>query len=116
MTIPRTSKQRILLTRNRRCQTYRIPNGFLLAAEVVPIPFLKLPASNSCAQTTKLLLQGGCIDLACPGTSSNGSCTWARPLLCSSFRSRLATTPLHFAVTSLLSGCEKDFHLPAVGP
>lgn len=50
MTIPRMSKQRILLTRNRRCQIrYRIPNGFLLAAEVVAIPFLKLPASNSCA-------------------------------------------------------------------
>jgi len=36
------------------------------------------------------------------------------PLLHASFRPRLATTPLRFAITSPPSGCEEDFHLPAV--
>src|SRR5215475_4462249 len=36
------------------------------------------------------------------------------PLLHASFRPRLATTPLRFAITSPPSGCEKDFHLRAV--
>jgi hypothetical protein len=31
-----------------------------------------------------------------------------------SFRPRLATTPLRFAITSPPSGCEEDFHLQAV--
>ena len=35
-------------------------------------------------------------------------------LLHASFRPRLATTPLRFAITSPPSGCEKDFHLQAV--
>src|ERR1700674_1318259 len=35
-------------------------------------------------------------------------------LLHASFRPRLATTPLRFAITSPPSGCEKDFHLRAV--
>src|SRR5208282_4628626 len=36
------------------------------------------------------------------------------PLLHASFRPRLATTPLRFAITSPPSGCEEDFHLQAV--
>src|SRR5215469_8934268 len=39
---------------------------------------------------------------------------WLAHLLHASFRARLATTPLHFAITSPLSGCEKDLHLQAV--
>lgn len=35
-------------------------------------------------------------------------------LLHASFRPRLATTPLRFAITSPPSGCEEDFHLQAV--
>jgi hypothetical protein len=35
-------------------------------------------------------------------------------LLRASFRPRLATTPLRFAITSPPSGCEKDSHLQAV--
>ncbi len=35
-------------------------------------------------------------------------------LLHASFRPRLATTPLRFAITSPPSGCEKDLHLRAV--
>src|SRR5438093_1797428 len=35
-------------------------------------------------------------------------------LLHASFRPRLATTPLRFAIFSPPSGCEKDFHLRAV--
>ena len=35
-------------------------------------------------------------------------------LLHASFRPRLTTTPLRFAITSPPSGCEKDFHLQAV--
>ena len=35
-------------------------------------------------------------------------------LLHASFRPRLATTPLRFAITSPPSGCEEDFHLLAV--
>ena len=35
-------------------------------------------------------------------------------LLHPSFRPRLATTPLRFAITSPPSGCEQDFHLQAV--
>ena len=35
-------------------------------------------------------------------------------LLHASFRPRLATTPLRFAMTSPPSGCQKDFHLRAV--
>src|SRR6185312_11902652 len=35
-------------------------------------------------------------------------------LLHASFRLRLATTPLRFAITSPPSGCEEDFHLPSV--
>jgi hypothetical protein len=36
------------------------------------------------------------------------------PLLHASFRHRLTTTPLRFAITSPPSGCEEDFHLQAV--
>ena len=36
------------------------------------------------------------------------------PLLHASFRPRLTTTPLRFAITSPPSGCEEDFHLLAV--
>ena len=36
------------------------------------------------------------------------------PLLHASFRPRLATTPLRFAITSPPSRCEEDFHLQAV--
>src|SRR5712664_4933678 len=36
------------------------------------------------------------------------------PLLHASFRPRLAATPLRFAITSPLSGCEEDLHLQAV--
>jgi hypothetical protein len=36
------------------------------------------------------------------------------PLLHASFRPRLTTTPLRFAITSPPSGCEEDFHLQAV--
>ena len=36
------------------------------------------------------------------------------PLLNASFRPRLATTPLRFAITSPPSGCEEDSHLQAV--
>src|SRR5215469_6132225 len=39
---------------------------------------------------------------------------WLAHLLHASFRARLATTPLRFAITSPLSGCEKDLHLQAV--
>jgi hypothetical protein len=35
-------------------------------------------------------------------------------LLHASFRPRLAATPLRFAITSPLSGCEEDLHLQAV--
>src|SRR5713101_1358342 len=35
-------------------------------------------------------------------------------LLHASFRPRLATTPLRFAITSPSPGCEEDFHLQAV--
>ena len=35
-------------------------------------------------------------------------------LLHASFRPHLAVTPLRFAITSPPSGCEEDFHLPAV--
>src|SRR5438270_11952067 len=35
-------------------------------------------------------------------------------LLHASFRPRLTTTPLRFAITSPPSGCEKDLHLRAV--
>jgi hypothetical protein len=36
------------------------------------------------------------------------------PLLHASFRPRLATTPLRFAMTSPPSGCQRDFHPRAV--
>ena len=36
------------------------------------------------------------------------------PLLHASFRPRLATTPLRFAMTSPPSGCQRDFHPQAV--
>src|SRR5664279_5213602 len=36
------------------------------------------------------------------------------PLLHASFRPRLTTTPLRFAIPSPPSGWEEDFHLPAV--
>ena len=36
------------------------------------------------------------------------------PLLHASFRPRLTTAPLRFAITSPPSGCEEDFHLQAV--
>src|ERR1039457_5452587 len=36
------------------------------------------------------------------------------PLLHASFRTSLATTPLRFAITSLPSGCQRDFHPQAV--
>jgi hypothetical protein len=39
---------------------------------------------------------------------------WLAFLLHASFRPRLAATPLRFAITSPLSGCEEDLHLPAV--
>src|SRR5438128_8435328 len=39
---------------------------------------------------------------------------WLAHLLYASFRPRLPTTPLRFAITSPLSGCERDFHPPAV--
>src|SRR5208337_895052 len=38
------------------------------------------------------------------------------PLLYASFRPRLATTPLRFAIPSPPSGWEEDFHLQAVEP
>src|SRR6202030_554372 len=37
-------------------------------------------------------------------------------LLHASFRPHLTVRPLRFAITSPPSGCEEDFHLPAVGP
>jgi len=39
---------------------------------------------------------------------------WLAHLLHASFRPRLTATPLRFAITSPLSGCEKDFHLQVV--
>ena len=39
---------------------------------------------------------------------------WLALLLHASFRPHLTVTPLRFAITSPLSGCEEDFHLPAV--
>src|SRR6266481_340233 len=39
---------------------------------------------------------------------------WLAFLLHASFRPRLTATPLRFAITSPLSGCEEDFHLQAV--
>src|SRR5260370_31920730 len=39
---------------------------------------------------------------------------WLAFLLHASFRPRLAATPLRFAITSPLSGCEEDLHLQAV--
>jgi hypothetical protein len=43
-----------------------------------------------------------------------GSCTLARAFAPRFFRPRLAATPLRFAITSPLSGCEEDFHLQAI--
>src|SRR6267143_5667172 len=39
---------------------------------------------------------------------------WLAFLLHASFRPHLTVTPLRFAITSPLSGCEEDFHLQAV--
>src|SRR5713226_3063397 len=44
----------------------------------------------------------------------SGSCTLARAFAPRFLQTRLAATPLRSAITSPLSGCEEDLHLPAV--
>ncbi len=107
-----------LLTSVARSNTLRrFQSRFRDAQQISRGKFDRLPHATAEFTTSVLDRYGLCCQWPAPPTPYASDPVLVHRLvrlLHASFRPRLATTPLRFAMTSPPSGCEKDFHLRAV--